>query len=1072
MLGELNWIFTAITDTIAWNTLPRSLFQKLFRQDLLVASLFRNFLLAERVMRSYDCTPVSQPALPPTHQHPMWKAWDLAVDMSLSQLPDILEQGATYQASSFFEEQLTAFDVWLKYGSETRSPPEQLPIVLQVLLSQAHRLKALDLLGQFLDLGPWAVNLALSVGIFPYVLRLLQSAARELRPLLVSIWAKILAVDTSCQNDLVRESSHKYFLSVLQDDCMMPQHRTWAAFILATIVHGYVEGQKEADNGGLISIALEHLDDAEPVLRQWLAIAMGRVWDHNEAARWKGARNNAHEKLYELLKDPVPEVRAAAVFALGTFINSSEMRSEHAYGQDQSIALQLLNTVSEDGSPLVRQELVVALQYVILAFEPSFVAICRQEEELRRASSQPPKDGSQYHTITSATAKRKHQLLQQPQQLQPSSSSSALDRLGVQNGPGLQANRSSYGNLAVSMNSNRHSVGGTYNKIWNGLILLASDPHPEVAAMAHSITVYIRDKANNGGAGRLLGKTSAASSGSLDAFSSMPSSPSKPSYIQLSSPSNSNRSSMPPEVVQIQSESRAFTVQTIKEEETSVQAKRTARRSGSNGRHPSGGQHRPAESTTSLAAVSAVSAAAATSSGKQDVEMPLLTTEFLPWSARYFNKQLMRHECFDCDCDHESPKHWRKEWLYERNNRVRLEAEKQFELIRKCSSAKVDGSVRAFDATDVLRMPPAVPASSIAFHPYNPKIVVAGQMHIKMWDIETGQPSSSPELRLSAEQKLRQLRTAQITSLDYINAHEDALLLVACDDGTLRLYKDQEEESEPETVAGKKPSLNAIKTTHKLVSAWNGLREIVGYSYRGGLTPVTSGLPVHTAWSQFDMTLGVGGDARYIRLWDAERELKKADLNTGCDSYVSCLRFSSYYAAASTSGIFTAGFGDGSVKLFDIRVKNSRVATFSDLDSPVLECRLQETNYTGHLGQQTIIAGSSDGEIRVFELRSPGTGNLGSLSLGQPISALNIHQRAPLFAAWTNQQVTVNLFKKLRNSSTLTNVQLNTIKYHDEGVLGQRLGPDGCLMFHPHLAQLAVGSKDGAISIKNLGTAI
>ena len=69
MLGELNWIFTAVTDTIAWNSLPRDIFQKLFRQDLLVASLFRNFLLAERVMRSYDCTPVSQPALPTTHQH-------------------------------------------------------------------------------------------------------------------------------------------------------------------------------------------------------------------------------------------------------------------------------------------------------------------------------------------------------------------------------------------------------------------------------------------------------------------------------------------------------------------------------------------------------------------------------------------------------------------------------------------------------------------------------------------------------------------------------------------------------------------------------------------------------------------------------------------------------------------------------------------------------------------------------------------------------------------------------------------------------------------------------------------
>lgn len=49
------------------------LFQKLFRQDLLVASLFRNFLLAERIMRSYNCSPVSMPKLPPTFQHPMWQ---------------------------------------------------------------------------------------------------------------------------------------------------------------------------------------------------------------------------------------------------------------------------------------------------------------------------------------------------------------------------------------------------------------------------------------------------------------------------------------------------------------------------------------------------------------------------------------------------------------------------------------------------------------------------------------------------------------------------------------------------------------------------------------------------------------------------------------------------------------------------------------------------------------------------------------------------------------------------------------------------------------------------------------
>ena len=69
----------------------------------------------------------------------------------------------------------------------------------QVLLSQIHRLRALVLLARFLDMGPWATDLALSTGIYPYVLKLLQTTAAELRPILVFIWAKILASDPSCQ---------------------------------------------------------------------------------------------------------------------------------------------------------------------------------------------------------------------------------------------------------------------------------------------------------------------------------------------------------------------------------------------------------------------------------------------------------------------------------------------------------------------------------------------------------------------------------------------------------------------------------------------------------------------------------------------------------------------------------------------------------------------------------------------------------------------------------------------------------------------------------------------------------
>ena len=42
-----------------------------------------------------------------------------------------------FQPSPFFNEQLTAFELWLEHGSDEKKPPEQLPIVLQVSLTHS-----------------------------------------------------------------------------------------------------------------------------------------------------------------------------------------------------------------------------------------------------------------------------------------------------------------------------------------------------------------------------------------------------------------------------------------------------------------------------------------------------------------------------------------------------------------------------------------------------------------------------------------------------------------------------------------------------------------------------------------------------------------------------------------------------------------------------------------------------------------------------------------------------------------------------------------------------------------------
>ena len=408
-LGELNWIFTAITDTIAWDTLPHALFQKLFRQDLMVAALFRNFLLAERIMRHYGCHPMSIPIIPTTYKHSMWQAWDLAVDVCLTQLPSLLDESKPYEYvhASFFAEQLTAFEVGLSRAGIYKKPQIQLPIVLQVLLSQVHRLRALMLLSRFLDLGSWAVHQALSVGIFPYVLKLLQSPAAELKPVLIFIWCKILAVDKTCKADLLKDSGFTYFIGVLavENENSLPnmanisEHRAMCAFILAIFCSSFPSGQKVCLKADLSQTLLPHLSDADPLLRQWSCLCFFKFWESNEEIKSLIIKESIHERMINLLVDPVPEVRAAALVALASLMGDPD-KIENVVHFETSIMASLLNCI-RDASPLVRKELVVSLSHFISEYHSKFLTVAAElleEEKKQIGGTVPPQRKRFMHT--------------------------------------------------------------------------------------------------------------------------------------------------------------------------------------------------------------------------------------------------------------------------------------------------------------------------------------------------------------------------------------------------------------------------------------------------------------------------------------------------------------------------------------------------------------------------------------------------------------------------------------------------------------------------------------------------
>ncbi|KAL6520870.1 Regulatory-associated protein of TOR 1 [Orobanche gracilis] len=1019
LLGELNWIFTAVTDTIAWNVLPHDLFQRLFRQDLLVASLFRNFLLAERIMRSANCSPISCPKLPSTHQHHMWDAWDMAAEICLSQLPALLEDpNAEFQPSPFFTEQLTAFEVWLDHGSEHKKPPEQLPIVLQVLLSQLHRFRALVLLGRFLDMGPWAVDLALSVGIFPYVLKLLQTTTPELRQILVFIWTKILALDKSCQVDLVKDGGHTYFIRFLDSVEAYPEQRAMAAFVLAVIVDGHRRGQETCIEAGLIHVCLKHLQCAspseaqtEPLFLQWICLCLGKLWEEFLEAQLIGFQADAPAILAPLLSEPQPEVRAAAVFALGTALDGGFDLSRDVHGDEDcdddeklraeaGIVKNLLNVVS-DGSPLVRAEVAVALSHFAIGHNKHLKSVA--------AAYWKPQSSSVLTSLPSFAVKGSGSGYTTPTHYVPHgtmipspiaqflragtdgqtvardgrvSTSSPLATLGIMHGSPLSDDSSQHSDSGALNDRASNGIlnhlrrkpldNALYSQFVLAMCNLAKDPSPRVAILGRRVLSVIGIEQVVARPGKSSGLNARPGESTRTASSNAAGLARSSSWFELNGAVHlpltfRTPPVSPPRPSYLTGMRRVYSLEFRPHQMNS----------------PDSGLADPLIASAGPCSVS---------------ERSLLPQSMIyNWSCGHFSKPLLTA------MDDAEDLHARRE-----------EKEKlALDHMGKCqrsSVSKLHNQIASWDTKFETGTKTAL------LQPFSPVVIASDEKEsIRVWNYEEATLLNSFNNHDSPDKG--------ISKLCLVNEFVEDLLLVASNDGSIRIWKDY-----------------TLKGKQKLVTAFASIQ-----GHRPGVRSVNAVVD----WQQQSGYLFASGEISSIMAWDLEKEQLVNTIPLAPESRISALAASQVHGSQ-----FAAGFVDGYVRLFDIRTPKMLVSETRPHLQPVE--RVVGLGFQPGLEPAKLVSASQAGNIQFLDMRYAKEKYLTIDAHRGSLTALAVHRHAPIIASGSAKQL-IKIFN-------LEGDPLGTIRYYPT-FMAQKIGSVSCLTFHPYQVMLVAGAADACVSI-------
>jgi regulator-associated protein of mTOR len=230
----------------------------------------------------------------------------------------------------------------------------------------------------------------------------------------------------------------------------------------------YNQGQRASLSTELVESCLDHLKDMQnPLLRQWSCLCLSKLWINYEEAKWVGIRCMAHERLCELVVDPVAEVRAAMLHALASFIGIRDVTAQVS-NIEESIASMVL-VVTMDGNSMVRRELLMFFSVFVARYKSRFLVAAYEQFLSERlgapAAQSEDKQGDALFMKSRTPPDQEAKEAKEAKEAREVKEAAAAPNLCSQN--------------------------TIYSAIWRELLVMSVDPHPEIAKEAGIVVDHI-----------------------------------------------------------------------------------------------------------------------------------------------------------------------------------------------------------------------------------------------------------------------------------------------------------------------------------------------------------------------------------------------------------------------------------------------------------------------------------------------------------------------------------------------------------------------------------------------------